>query len=335
MLIRGDPSQQLMLIKEQTRTRSKIFHICDPYDIASIKAQREIDEALGNLGVDRKSAFSAQPIKRGGDDNKSQDGIEEEGKDLENPLDISSTFINKAHAIAGSLSVINFVKTKLSYEFSSKHMEATETLIQSQINAGGINANTAAANAEHAREQNILKKVMGLKQDQTMMQTISNFFSEKIEEVEPNQANVPQNEVVRKIKSCSVCKIQKNNHIVREFVLNQNQQDANLSQNLSAFGLVDESKSQSLSFSDTIRQQMGNLAQRDVIEQIIFDPQHGIVKREIHFGIIDYLTSYPMKKRLDELHHLNHPNSPLGGGAAVRPSVYSERFLATMRKIFE
>jgi hypothetical protein len=72
-----------------------------------------------------------------------------------------------------------------------------------------------------------------------------------------------------------------------------------------------------------------------VIEQIVFDPQHGIVKREIHFGIIDYLTSYPMKKRLDELHHLNYPNSPIGAGAAVRPSVYSERFLATMRKVFE
>ena len=79
---------------------------------------------------------------------------------------------------------------------------------------------------------------------------------------------------------------------------------------------------------------MGNLAPRDVIEQIIFDPQHGIVKREVHFGIIDYLTSYPMKKRLDELHHLNHPNAPVGT-SAVRPSVYSECFLATMKKIFE
>ena len=79
---------------------------------------------------------------------------------------------------------------------------------------------------------------------------------------------------------------------------------------------------------------MANLAQREVIEQIIFDPQHGIVKREIHFGIIDYLTSYPMKRRLDELYQLNHPNAPVSG-AAVRPAVYSERFLATMKKIFE
>jgi hypothetical protein len=69
--------------------------------------------------VDRKSAISACNSKR------SQDGgiMEEENKDLENALDVSNTFINKAHAIAGSLSVINFVKTKLSYEFSSKHME--------------------------------------------------------------------------------------------------------------------------------------------------------------------------------------------------------------------
>ncbi len=103
---------------------------------------------------------------------------------------------------------------------------------------------------------------------------------------------------------------------------------------MSTFGLYDESKNQTLSFSDTIRQQMANLTPRDVIEQIIFDPQHGIVKREVHFGIIDYLTSYPMKKRLDELHHLNHPNAPVGT-SAVRPSVYSERFLATMKKIFE
>jgi hypothetical protein len=114
-----------MLLKEQTRTRTKIFHICDPYDIASIKAQREVDDAMAALGVDRKSAISVNTRK------KSQDGlIDEEMKDGENPLDISNTFINKAHAIAGSLSVINFVKTKLSYEFSSKHMEATEALVQ-------------------------------------------------------------------------------------------------------------------------------------------------------------------------------------------------------------
>lgn len=39
-----------------------------------------------------------------------------------------------------------------------------------------------------------------------------------------------------------------------------------------------------------MNQEILNLTQREVIEQVIFDPQHGIVKREVHFGIIDYLT---------------------------------------------
>ena len=52
-----------------------------------------------------------------------------------------------------------------------------------------------------------------------MIQTISNFFSDKVEEAEEKVAESDKNEVVRKIKPCSVCKVQKNNHIVREFVI--------------------------------------------------------------------------------------------------------------------
>ncbi len=37
-LIRPDPYQQMMVVVEQTRTRIKVFHICDAYDISSIKA---------------------------------------------------------------------------------------------------------------------------------------------------------------------------------------------------------------------------------------------------------------------------------------------------------
>lgn len=38
-------NQQMMLLKETTRHRSKIFHICDAYDIASVKCQLEMEEA--------------------------------------------------------------------------------------------------------------------------------------------------------------------------------------------------------------------------------------------------------------------------------------------------
>ena len=40
-----------------------------------------------------------------------------------------------------------------------------------------------------------------------------------------------------------------------------------------------------------------------------------------------------MKKRLDELSSMNGGN--VSGSTAVKPLVYSERFLQTMRKVFE
>lgn len=42
--------------------------------------------------------------------------------------------------------------------------------------------------------------------------------------------------------------------------------------------------------NDEIKMGILNMAKRDTIEQVVFDPQLGIVKREIHYGIIDYLT---------------------------------------------
>jgi hypothetical protein len=41
---------------------------------------------------------------------------------------------------------------------------------------------------------------------------------------------------------------------------------------------------------DEVNKQLHKVSSRDVIEQLVFDPHHGVVKREIHFGIIDYVT---------------------------------------------
>lgn len=101
----------MMVIVEQTRTRIKVFHVCDAYDIASIKAQRE-NEASGNTS---RASIVPPSVK---------EEIKEDGQYAENPLLQQSAFLKGAHAIPGSLQVINFVKTKLSYEFSSKYMDA-------------------------------------------------------------------------------------------------------------------------------------------------------------------------------------------------------------------
>ena len=53
---------------------------------------------------------------------------------------------------------------------------------------------------------------------------------------------------------------------------------------------VNECINQDIDESDRLKRSIMKLSRRDVIEQLIFDPQLGIVKREIHYGIIDYLT---------------------------------------------
>ena len=52
--------------------------------------------------------------------------------------------------------------------------------------------------------------------------------------------------------------------------------------------IVDPNEDKSL--DDHIRQQVLNLQQRDSVQQIVLDPHLGMLKREIHFGITDYLT---------------------------------------------
>ena len=36
--------------------------------------------------------------------------------------------------------------------------------------------------------------------------------------------------------------------------------------------------------------QVKNMSPRDFIEQVIIDPKQGVIKREIHFAIIDYMS---------------------------------------------
>lgn len=91
-----------MLMKETTRNRTKIFHICDPYDIATIRALREQEETSSK--------------------SKKQANFEEEEGDESNPLqNLLKTQVN--HALPGSLQVVNFHRTNLSYEFASKYMQ--------------------------------------------------------------------------------------------------------------------------------------------------------------------------------------------------------------------
>lgn len=142
--------------------------------------------------------------------------------------------------------------------------------------------------------------MLGLGQ-KSQMQVMTEFFKNRVEDTEQPGLQLSDTSIVDvpkpKIKACNVCKVQKMNHIVREYA---NVQKNNSSSQQRETSLIEAIKDplleqpiteESTSFSaQKLRQQMLNLAPREAIEQVIFDPQYGIVKREVHFGIIDYLT---------------------------------------------
>lgn len=75
-LLKSDATQQLMLVKEQTKNRTKIYHICDAYDIASIRAQKYSDGGL---------SFSPQVLSPSASKNDLLED-QEEIKQEQNPL---------------------------------------------------------------------------------------------------------------------------------------------------------------------------------------------------------------------------------------------------------
>jgi hypothetical protein len=122
LFVKGDQHMQMMLLKETTRNRTKIFHICDPYDIATVRALREQEAADEAAPLLRKKSDKHD---HGHDHGVSE---EEEGrysliKEEANPLQKMAAKSAPAHSLPGSLQVINFQRTNLSYEFASKYIE--------------------------------------------------------------------------------------------------------------------------------------------------------------------------------------------------------------------
>lgn len=74
-----------------------------------------------------------------------------------------------------------------------------------------------------------------------------------------------------------------------------------------------------------------NISDRDVLEQVIFDPQLGMIKREIHFGIIDYFTTFTFKKSIE----LKIKGVIQDDPSVSRPPIYAKRFVDWTKCVFE
>ena len=74
-----------------------------------------------------------------------------------------------------------------------------------------------------------------------------------------------------------------------------------------------------------------DITDNDVIEQVIFDPQLGMVKREIHFGIIDYCTTYSLMKKIEmKIKGVSQDNTSIS-----KSPIYASRFIDCAKSVFE
>ncbi|CDW74551.1 phosphatidylinositol-4-phosphate 5-kinase [Stylonychia lemnae] len=261
----------LILVKERTQLRSKAYHVCDSYDIVSVK-QYEHD------------TLNSESTKH------SRQDIQEQ---LQSQIGQTQGF--------RSNSIINFISTGLSYEFSQTKISDDQRSVR----------NSQIAKKKADSELKLKEELEKSKKPNDLLQQLNMFYNDDSTKKEEQKLSTHNNHLVtikheEKPVICYECKQNKMNHFVSECINNDLEEE-----------------------EDQIKNSILKFSKRDVIEQFIFDPQLGIVKREIHYGIIDYLTTYQMKKRYDEINGIFHQAN------TVRPTIYGERFVKTMKKIFQ
>ena len=67
-----------------------------------------------------------------------------------------------------------------------------------------------------------MQKISGRGQHKTSVQTVNEFFVHKDEDMLGDEDG-NQKQTYRQVKPCSVCRVQKNNHIVKEFANEESQ----------------------------------------------------------------------------------------------------------------
>ena len=148
----------------------------------------------------------------------------------------------------------------MSFEFSAKFSEP-EVPVVMKVNKS----------EERKGDESVTggKKPHSVAPPSNLLHSYKQFFVDRNEEI-TGRMDINPNDVGRKLKNCFQCKNNKTNHVVRDF--------PNAESNVA---------------EDEIAQMVLNMTPRECIEQIVFDPKFGIVKREIHFGIIDFVMVIP------------------------------------------
>ena len=296
----------LLVLKEKVRRKLRVFHICENSDINTLKGiekteqlrSHDIESELKYNDQEEDSIYLNEYTEKEpqGDEIYTADSKEEE----------------KIHIIGkegGSNLAIQIPSPKTSSSEEEKGEGSNTSSVLKPPNP--MNPNKTP----YYRISSVInfdKRTKQLQADKDITGVLSDLSDSRLDENPKRKEMVEKKlqEIDKKIQ-CEFCNINfRQNHI------------------LEVEGIFeDEPPSLAHEEEDMWR----GIVQREKIEQLIFDPQLGMVKREIHFGIIDYTTTFGLKKRLEEKLKMMFQKQP----SAVNPDAYSKRFLDFAKSIFK
>lgn len=296
----------LLVLKEKVRRKLRVFHICENSDINTLK------------GIEETEQLRANDIESESKDNDGEEDSmylnEYTTKDPHGniPYILDSKEEEKLQILSkedGSNLAIQIPSPKTSTSEEEKGRESDTSSVQKPPNA--LNP----SKTPYYRISSVInfdKHTKHLQADKDITGVLSDLSDSHLDENPKRKEMVEKKlqEIDKKIQ-CEFCTINfRQNHI------------------LEVEGIFeDEPPSLAHEEEDLWR----GIIQREKIEQLIFHPQLGMVKREIHFGIIDYTTTFGLKKRLEEKLKMMFQKQP----SAVNPDAYATRFLDFAKSIFK
>jgi hypothetical protein len=296
----------MLVLKEKVNKKLQVFHICEKSDIYILKGIEANEQNRNNNEGKIGGTEDIEEIVMKGYTEKDEEGtprkdsLQEEGK---------KEYHNSTLQLDSELS-----------QSSSQERDSAINSEANQFTPDNLNKNpyyrlSSVLNFERKSKQ--LQADTGIAGVLSDMDDSSTVILER--------SNISENSEKKKKLEKKLQEI--DNKIQCEFC------NANYRQNhiLEIDGMFEEREDTQLGLSMEEQDIWKGMVQREKIEQLIFDPKLGMVKREVHFGIIDYLTTFSFKKRLEEKLKKLFQNQP----SAVNPNLYSERFLDFSRNIFK
>ena len=138
----------IMVMKERTRNTQTLYHICEPYDVSSIRIHQEefngaknksegLAKRLSSANVSDLNQLTTDPLRGPTFQTRDQESVASDANIIESERKPTAVFDASQMGVAGQSmaqmvrenSVVNFLKTTQTFEFvQSKHSENRDAL---------------------------------------------------------------------------------------------------------------------------------------------------------------------------------------------------------------